>query len=65
MIETKGFNSDGSEQFAEKTLLYTRAVVKYFVDTSEDMWFGYSDFNVETGKIFKSYLVKIIGLKDE
>ena len=64
LVEMKGFNSDGSEQFAEKRLLYTQTVVKYFKDASGGVWLGYNDFDVETGKILKSYLGKVIALKD-
>ena len=56
----KIFNSDGSQQDAQKTLAHTQGSMMFFNDASGALWVGYSNFNLSSGKISASYLGKVM-----
>jgi len=56
------FNSDGSQQVAQKTLAYASVITPmvFFIDASGVLWLGYSDYDKSSDKVSKAYLGKVL-----
>lgn len=56
----KLFKSDGTEKEAQKLIGTSQSSMLFFLDADKNLWLGYTDFDLSTGKVSKGYLGKVL-----
>jgi hypothetical protein len=60
IYDLKIFNSDGSQQVAQKTLAETAGSPVFFGDADNGIWLGFADFDSDTGLVTKAFLARVL-----